>query len=424
LKKNQSKDIKFIISNYLKVSIKKAKWSKVRAKTVDYFKTISIPGVSRIVTTESFLLKLLWTVVILCVFGFGFDNISQAVADYYKFDKITNIERVYPQSVTFPAITICTGEGYLREHYKNGLLVKTDRDSSNLLVQFLDFNRTSFDLFKNKSILSIRNHLDTFKINFSLKGTFFDCLRFNAVTNRSVELFKASSIDDVTRIFFKNFYQKDISNIEYYRYTFSDYFLVFVGDNSLNSFENLQYLIFKTSNISLYLRFEIEKVSIETKLPEPYNLCKKSSVDEPFHQMDCIEAYIYKEIKNKYNCTFHSTFFSIQGFGQCVLGYRILKDEFSASCRRECPLESCFSEKFTFDSTITSLDPGYTAFRFVFRDLSTLNISQIPKTDPFTFLNNIGGGLGLFMGIAFPNLIEFFQFILEIVLIIFIRKIN
>jgi len=40
------------------------------------------------------------------------------------------------------------------------------------------------------------------------------------------------------------------------------------------------------------------------------------------------------------------------------------------------------------------------------------------------FLNNIGGGLGLFMGIAFPTLIEFLQFILEIFLMLFVQKIN
>jgi len=85
---------------------------------------------------------------------------------------------------------------------------------------------------------------------------------------------------------------------------------VYVGDNSLNSFENLKFLVIDPG--SLY-KFEIEKVSIENKLPEPYNLCKKSSVDEPYHQMNCIEACTYKEIKSKYNCTFHSRLFSIQG---------------------------------------------------------------------------------------------------------------
>ena len=129
---------KFIISNYLKVSTKQAKWSKVKAKTFEYFKTISIPGVSQIVTSESYVLKLLWTVLILCVFGFGLENISLAVVDYYKFDKITNIERVNPESVTFPAITFCAREGFKREHFRNGSLIKRDTVSTNLVENFVD----------------------------------------------------------------------------------------------------------------------------------------------------------------------------------------------------------------------------------------------------------------------------------------------
>jgi len=361
----------------------------------------------------------MWTLVILAVFGFGFDNISQAVADYYKFDKITNIERVNPENFMYPAITICIPEGYRREHYRNGSLIKRDRVLTNLLK---NFSFPYFYSFKNDSYLDVMNHLDIFKINHPSKGNFFDCLRFNAVTNRSVKLFKASSTLDSPNIYFNYFYRENISNIEYYRYTFySDHFIVYIGDNFLNSFENLKYLWYKNGSAH---RIEIEKVSIENKLPEPYNPCKKSSVDEPYQQMDCIEACTYKEIKNKYNCTFQSTLFSIQGLRQCGVNYRKLLAEFSASCLKECPFQSCFSEKFTFDSITESSGLNYSFFHFFFRDLSTLNITQIPKTDPFTFLNNIGGGLGLFMGIAFPNLIEFFQFILEIVLIIFIKKIK
>ncbi len=366
---------------------------------------------------------MLWTVVILSVFGFGFENISEAVADYYKFDKITNIERVYPENVTFPAITVCTFDLYSREHFRNGKLIKREAVDSNLLLkQFLNFNITGLDLFKNKSFLNVNNHIDNFKIINQFNGLFLDCLRFNAVTKKSIELFKVNSIDDGSRIIFNNFYRENISNFEYYNYTFIyNYFFVYIGDNSLNSFENLQYLKLENSSNNF---IELEKASIETKLPESYNLFKKSSADEPYHQINCIEACYYKEIKNKYNCTFHSTLFSIQGLRQCVLNYTELAAEFSASCLKECPLESCFSEKFSYYATSKTSYPDNTTFIFYFRYLSTLNITQIPKTDPFTFLNNIGGGLGLFMGIAFPNLIEFFQFILEIVLIIFIRKIN
>ncbi len=127
--------------------------------------------------------------------------------------------------------------------------------------------------------------------------------------------------------------------------------------------------------------------------------------------MNCIEACTYKEIKNKYNCTFHSTLFLIQGLRQCDLNNTVLKTEFSASCLKEYPMESCFSERFSYYATSTFSSSVIAIFRFYFHDMSTLNITHITKTDGFTFLNNVGGGLGLFMGIAFPNLIEFLQLI-------------
>ncbi len=359
--------------------------------------------------------------MILCVFGVGVFIISQAVADFYKYDKITNIERVNPENVTFPALSICITEGYSREHYRNGSLIKKDTVSTNLLKKFVDFEKSWFISYKKGSFqkLSLYNHIDSFKINFGN----YDCLRFNAVTNRSVELFKASSFEDGPSILLNKFYIEDISKNEYYNYTcffLNRWFSVFFSDNSLNSFENLKSLELIPES---FYSIEIVK-SIESKLPEPYNLCKKYSVDEPYHQSDCIEACTYQEIKNKYNCTFLETLFSIQGFRQCVLNYTILKTEFSSSCMKECPLESCFSEKIDFFFIKHPLSINSTYFMTRFHDLSILNITQIPKLDPFTFLNNIGGGLGLFMGIAVPNLIEFFQFILEIVLIIFIRKTN
>ena len=123
--------------------------------------------------------------MILAVFGFGFENISLAVVDYYKFDKITNIERVNPENVTFPAITICNYEGYWREHYRNGLLIKRDQVFTNLLKQFLDFEETYFKSFKNDSFNNVKNHLDTFKMFDPASGFFLDYIRFNAVRNRS-----------------------------------------------------------------------------------------------------------------------------------------------------------------------------------------------------------------------------------------------
>ena len=109
--------------------------------------------------------------------------------------------------------------------------------------------------------------------------------------------------------------------------------------------------------------------------------------------------------------------FAVQGSERCDLAKRSFfqfSNEFYGDCKKECPLKSCFSEKLSIESEENSDSNFYPCFAFAFRDLSALNITQIPKTDGFTFLNNIGGGLGLFMGIAFPNLIEFLQFMILI----------
>ncbi len=61
-----------------------------------------------------------------------------------------------------------------------------------------------------------------------------------------------------------------------------------------------------------------------------------------------------------------------------------------------------------------------TVLSFYIRDFSYLNITQIPKTDPFTFINNIGGGFGLFMGLAFPNFAAFLRFVVDIFITIIV----
>jgi hypothetical protein len=406
------------------------KWSKVKAKTIEYVKTLSIPGIPQIVTTKSYLLKLLSTVLILGTFGVGVWIISNAVSDFYRFDTITDTRWVKPDNMTFPAITICAQGIYLRNHTRNGSVIKQDwsyiSDSDvSRISHFVDFEKSYFNS------LNVSNHLDSFIIYSQIIGNARDCFRFNAFTNKSVGLLKASSRDDRYYIKLNNFYIEDISKNEYYNYSIREnFFAVYIGDNYLNSFEILRALPLFFKNI--FHEIEIQKESTEMKLPEPYNRCKKASIDEPNHRWNCVESCIHKKVATKYNCTFPSSLFHIPGLERCIQTelsdkFKYLA-EFSDVCLKECPLESCFYEKFSHITT-TYLNENfpyelfnYTEFLFYFRDLSSLNISQIPKTDPFTFLNNIGGGLGLFMGIALPNVIEFLLFIFETFLILFVQK--
>ena len=397
------------------------KWSKVKAKTIGYVKAFSVPGISHIVTTKSYLRKLLSTILILGTFGVGVWTISNAVSDFYRFDTITDIRWVTPDNVTFPAITICTPGLYLRNLYRNGSVIGeeekiTSGSDISRIRHFLDFKSHYYLLF------NVSNHIDYF-VDYSSVNPSFDCFRFNGFTNKSVGLLKASSDEIVYFVKVNEFYIEDISENEYFNFSIYGKFLfAFIGDNYLNSYQDVY-----SHQLSMNFHYEIEiqKESTEMKLPEPYNRCKKASVDEPSHRWNCFEACIYKGVATKYNCTFPLSLFLIPGLERCIemgkYGEFSYLSEFYDVCLNECPLESCFYEKFSLITQSCNFSDTFNRsdFTFTFGIFSFLNISQIPKTDPFTFLNNIGGGLGLFMSIALPNVIEFLQFISEIIVILF-----
>ncbi len=217
------------------------------------------------------------------------------------------------------------------------------------------------------------------------------------------------------KISFDNSFNETINTNLSFKYTIERKFLVFIAENYLNSFDKLDPFILERDN---KYGFVIAKETVETKLPEPYNQCKESFSIKQYHQSNCLDTCLYKEIRSKYNCSFLLSLYSFDGLKQCDDFITFYKKEFLRICNEGCPLESCHSEKYN-PIIRTYKKEGLNYFRFSFKDLSTLNITQIPKTDLFTFINNIGGGLGLFMGIAFPNLIEFLQFIVEIFSIAF-----
>ena len=57
--------------------------------------------------------------------------------------------------------------------------------------------------------------------------------------------------------------------------------------------------------------------------------------------------------------------------------------------------------------------------RIYYNELKYTLISEEPKTEIFNFISNIGGILGLFLGVSFLSIIEIFEIIFEIIFIFF-----
>jgi len=91
-------------------------------------------------------------------------------------------------------------------------------------------------------------------------------------------------------------------------------------------------------------------------------------------------------------------------------------------CRIKCPLE-CDTIEYQVTMSSSPYTPDYqknlTSFTIYYQDLEYTKISQFPKTQLFDLISNIGGLLGVFLGISFLSFAELIEIILEVVIILF-----
>lgn len=392
---------------------KTGKFYKIREKGYKFLTSISIPGIQRVFITEVYLFKVLLTILILTSISFGLFNISETVKDYYKFDVISHIESVTPKVVTFPAVTICTYNSYKRDRYKNFRLVDSEEIQRGALRTKEFIGSIYFKTNENQYNIDI-NQLDEFKIiDFDI-----DCVRFNGATNNKT--LYTTNDSNIFYVEIKDFYIDRVSDREYFKYSLQYEIFAYIGDNYLDSYFQVNPLIFTRRNQQ---SIRIKRATVEEKLGEPYNQC----LDERnYHQKNCIQACIYTEIKNNYNCTF-TDIFAVTGLETCEVPgkltttiYRQYRDEFIDECEEECPV-GCYSVKFSTDVTSKKFENDVvTPLAFSIIDFTSLKISQIPKMNGFSFVSNIGGSLGLFMGISFLNFVEIIELIGDLFLVAFI----
>jgi hypothetical protein len=106
----------------------------------------------------------------------------------------------------------------------------------------------------------------------------------------------------------------------------------------------------------------------------------------------------------------------------------ILKKGIYESCL-DCP-EECDSIQHDISHSLTKLSTqkfqidNYIFFSVYYENLQYTVIDQIEKMDIFDLISNIGGNLGLFIGISFLSFAELIELFVEIICITTSKKIK
>lgn len=134
-----------------------------------------------------------------------------------------------------------------------------------------------------------------------------DCVRFNAVSNNSLETVNSTS--QFLEFIISYSFRQTVSNFEYIDYSLKNKSIdIYVGDNSLNSYIDMIPLTFEMNNNKLYFfRENLSYIStvenyVQNKLGDSYNDCDES-LNETYRHMNCIDECVNREIGQKYNCS-------------------------------------------------------------------------------------------------------------------------
>jgi len=386
-------------------------------------------GVPNIISSEKLIFKLMWSFFLVASTGGCVFFNRNSVLEFFNFDVVSQIKVVDEINSQFPTISFCSDYPF---------------DLMNSIVVCL---------LKKENCFDKKNHFVPYNDTH-----FANCYRFNSGNHPN--------------------------DIIYTNYPGLEYGLrVGLNLNQTPSYKKIKVLTIYIHNhtirpLTIYNKgieistgsknsFNVERV-FTTKLDHPYNQCLKdaSSFDlnktivsfltdkgNIYTRKECIEfcfeVYFLRESlcgcnaklgkvylecgkDNKSDCYFENR----------VAFYNNNPDEYcSQFCPFECDSMSLKISPTSFDypqngsvnserdsnlsrsfNSYSEIKKNYIEFIVYYSSLQYTTISESPKTQLSDLISNIGGTLGLFIGISFLSFVEIFEIIIEIGIILFSKK--
>lgn len=390
----------------------KSKRPSIKSIVTDDIGSFTGHGFPHLVRGETQGFKISWSIFIFASFIGCYMFIAQSVSEYLSFDVITNIKIERKTDMPFPALTICS-----RHESSFSILMK--------------------NIFK--CTFSEETDID-------VKGLFMKELTIKDDLLRDVYCLQINGADlprNRSKILFAEKYGYTGGLTCYMIVPDSILFFYHVSDNYLAPVYNDFNTVLPSGVIS---RMSFSKIEQEA-LSSPYSTCmdednwngnvsilfeKTLATNRSYNQINCV----YICFQNLHNCSSDS---------EREVCLRNRYDYLKGHCLKECPVE-CKTIEYQVNENLIDIDEHddehyrhiydeydlsemsgvetYEKFRkkvlhfhLYYQDLKETRISQIPKTSVTNLISNIGGTLGLFMGLSLLSFVEVFLLVLKIAMI-------
>jgi hypothetical protein len=426
------------------INDRKSKKEKIKEKSIELLTCSTCHGIPNIIRSSNSIVILMWFLFLVTSSLLGIYFTIDAILDYLSFRTETKMDLINEVNSQFPTVSFC---------FNPSISFSPNESITRLRFDRVDFNKTDFSLYFQEFI----------------DPEYGSCWRFNSGTNyynQTYEILSSTSsgLSYGVRI--------DLYLDKQDKYDFIDV-LVSIHNRSLPPLElrNGGGLWGSTGSMS---NFQVERI-FNQLLDAPYSSCLKdvnlfkmnktlinliSGQNRTYAQKDCLFYCSYLHALEDNNCGCNST---LEDFAKncqrkpfelynttknCIAAYlKEFRKNKSEKCNQYCPLqcdlisysitphtrpilaEGKINENmmipFQFNlSNLTSYEEAkkhYVQLNVYYKELEYTHISQEAKTETFNFISNIGGILGLFLGISFLSFIEIFEILIECFLIFYFK---
>ena len=374
-------------------------------------------GIPNILRAKSTLLKMIWSFFLTLSLIVCFYFLKKALTGYFDHEVVTKIVVTNEISSEFPSIKICHQNGHFISNYTNqtsDTVINYIDSDIKVLLPYCKFNSIDCDLANDFSV--------EYDIFYGYCLIFNNGKNFTGNSTPKKEMKRVGKDNGlILKLFIKNSYSAEKNN-------------------------GLRILIFNSSSNSIINRI-CEGIDISTgletnvilnrlfiyKKETPYSDCISEIEDfesdllkliinsgYAYRQNDCLDLCTWDLIFQSYNCSI-SGISPLNSLSPCnsSLTYYITSSIYNYNnifiksfeniknvCLPKCPLE-CSSIQYNpvlyhgiGNKDIQNNKDNKLLLNMFYDTLSFTTVTEFPKTETIELILNVGGTLGLFIGIS------------------------
>ena len=380
----------------------------IKKEISDLIESSTSYGLPNLIRRKSKFNKVFWLVFFIASASASFGYILSDLRDYFQHEVVTLVESKIDYPTEFPTVSFCSAERNFYDSFTNTFpqLINASFDSDRSVKKDPD------------------NHFEAY-----VSPLIGRCFRFNSGKNMSNhEIPIKNSIQGGRFDSFQLIIDQPREGL---------YIWIHNRTLPLYSPEDAIWV-----TLGLQNDITIEK-TIESKLGEPYNQCLKDFTrfeknktiinsylekNLSYTQTKCFEQCTDLYFLKENSCGCQKPYIECNSnplSRECSSNYlnNFRKNNLDKKCSDYCPLE-CDSISFSYsiNSQLNSNSRNNTLIKIYYKTLKYTSIVQYAKLEPTQLVCNIGGYLGLFVGLSFVSLFEIAEIIFEILRISYRKR--